>query len=229
MKNIQNKIFVFDVDSTLVKTETLDDIIGIAIDEMFTKRRDILKQKIHEIMNQGMNGEIDFRESLEKRFEVVQVLQKHIDFYNKEILPKYIDYNFKEIIEYIQGKDGVVYVMSAGFIDSIDVVAKKLGVFKKYCFANEFIKKSEKIIGFNKNNPLSQSDGKIIITKKIKNEYPTKEIICIGDGNSDYLIKKEGVANEFWGFWQNVHRKHLAQKANKNFHTSKSLLKFIKD
>jgi len=61
----------------------------------------------------------------------------------------------------------------------------------------------------------------------MKDKYPNKKIICVGDGNGDYLIKRAGVADEFWGFWANVQRESLAKKANKNFDSSKTLLEFI--
>ncbi|MEA3454450.1 MAG: HAD-IB family phosphatase, partial [Candidatus Caldatribacteriota bacterium] len=179
------------------------------------------------ITDLGMDGKINFQESLTRRFETVKISQEHLDLYNNEILPKHIDFNFKEIIKFIQHAGGNVFIVSGGFVDSVGIVARELGVGAEATFANEFIKDKNCVIGFDENNQLAKSDGKVEITKNIKSKHPDKKVICVGDGNSDHLIKKEGVADEFWGFWQNVQREFLIKKANRNFYSSNSLLKFI--
>lgn len=227
MKNFKDTIFIFDVDSTLVRAETLDDVIEIAINSGDALGRDVIMENVREITNLGMDGEINFQESLTRRFEAVQILQEHLDFYNDKILPKHIDLNFKEIIKLIQQSGGSVFVVSGGFMDSVGIVARELGIAAEATFANEFIKNKDVIVGFDKNNKLSGSNGKVEITKDIKIKHPNKKVICVGDGNSDYLIKSNGVADEFWGFWENVQRKSLIEKASRNFYSSDALLKFI--
>jgi HAD superfamily phosphoserine phosphatase-like hydrolase len=229
MKNLENIIFIFDVDSTLVKTETLDDIIEIAVDNdcKCKDNKDLIMKNIKEITDLGMSGNIDFETSLIKRFEIAHILQKHLNFYNEKVLRKYIDFNFKKIISFIQESGGNVFIISGGFGDSINIIADELGVPLESTFANEFIKDKDCVVGFDKNNCLVKNDGKVSITKNIKFKYPNKKVICIGDGNSDYLIKKNGVADEFWGFWQNTKRNSLIKVANQNFYSSKELLEFI--
>ena len=231
MKNLDGTIFIFDVDSTLIRSETLDDIIEIAVnDESQHNSRDdrkLIIQKVREITNLGMNGEIDFQESLKRRFEVVKILQKHIDLYNDEILLQYIDYNFKKIIEFIYKSGGNVFIVSGGFMDNVSIIARELGVGLEATFANEFIKNGDIVIGFDKDNKLISNNGKVEVVRDIKSKHLHKKVICVGDGNSDYLIKKSGVADEFWGFWGNIQREPLVKKANKNFYSSSALLEFI--
>ena len=62
---------------------------------------------------------------------------------------------------------------------------------------------NEKIIGYDKNNPLSKSHGKVKIIKELN----LKGVIrIIGDGYTDYEIKKEGLANYFYLFTENIKR-----------------------
>ena len=232
MKNLRDTIFIFDIDSTLVRTETLEDIIEIAINDgsqYKNNNKELIIQKVKEITDLGMDGKINFQESLTRRFETVQILQEHLDLYNNESLLQYIDFNFKKIIEFIQCSGGSAFIVSGGFMDNVSIVARELGVVVEATFANEFIKDGNKIIGFDKDNKLANSDGKVEIVKDIKNKYPGKKVICVGDGNSDYLVKKMGVADEFWGFWENVQRDLLIKKANRNFYSSNVLLEFIID
>lgn len=231
MKNLGDTIFIFDTDSTLVRTEMLDDVIEIAINDGGQcddkKNKALMIKNVKEITDLGMNGKINFQESLARRFNAVQISQDHLDLYNDEILLKHIDFNFKKIIKSIQNAGGNVFIVSGGFVDSVSVVARELGVAPEATFANEFIKDENYVVGFDKNNQLAKSDGKIQITKKLKLKYPDKKVICVGDGNSDYLIKKSGVADEFWGFWENVQRELLIRKATRNFYSSEKLFQFI--
>jgi D-3-phosphoglycerate dehydrogenase / 2-oxoglutarate reductase len=231
MKNLKNTIFIFDIDSTLVKTETLDDIIGIAINDGdqcdSQESKELIIQKVKEITDLGMNGEINFQESLNRRFESVQISQKYIDLYNDEILLQHIDFNFKKIIEFIYNAGGAVFIVSGGFMDNVSIVARELGVGMEATFANEFIKDRGIVIGFDNNNKLINNNGKVEVARDIKSKHLYKKVICVGDGNSDYLIKKSGVADEFWGFWGNVQRNLLIKKADRNFYSSEALLRFI--
>jgi len=123
MKNSKDTIFIFDTDSTLVRTETLDDVIEIAINngnqcDDIVKRKSMI-ENVKKITDLGMNGKINFQESLARRFDTVQILQKHLDLYNNEILPKHIDFNFKEIIKFIQHAGRNVFIVSGGFVDSV--------------------------------------------------------------------------------------------------------------
>lgn len=231
MKNLKDTIFIFDTDSTLVKTEMLDDVIEIAINDASQcddkANKELMIESVKEITDLGMNGEINFGESLARRFDTVQISQEHLDLYNNEILPKHIDFNFKNIIKSIQNAGGNVFIVSGGFVDSVGIVARELGVTAEATFANEFIKDKNCVVGFDKDNQLAKSDGKVRVTKNIKTKHPHKKVICVGDGNSDYLIKKSGVADEFWGFWEHVQRELLIKKANRNFYSSNALLEFI--
>jgi D-3-phosphoglycerate dehydrogenase len=223
---LKNTIFIFDVDSTIVKGETLEEVIELAISNQANK--DILLKRIQEITNLGMEGKIDFKKSLEKRLSIVRILQKHLDLYNDNILTQQTDFRFKEIMQYINSQGGKTFIVSGGFMDNIKPLAESLDLDEGSYFANEFVKEKGEIVGFNKSNPLSESDGKVKIVQEIKNANKDRQVICIGDGNSDYLIKKEGIANEFWGFWANVKRRNIEKKADRNFYSSKELLEFIK-
>ena len=78
-------------------------------------------------------------------------------------------------------------------------------------FANTFVfDEDDLIIGFDQTNPLSQHNGKV---NCLKSSGIQGEIQIIGDGYSDFVMKKEGVADKFFAFTENVSRK---QKKNNN-------------
>ncbi len=62
MENLENIIFIFDVNSTLVKTETLDDIIEIAVNDCKCKNsKDLIMKNIKEIMDLRMSGKLTLK------------------------------------------------------------------------------------------------------------------------------------------------------------------------
>ena len=63
----------------------------------------------------------------------------------------------------------------------------------------------------DKNNPLSKNNGKV---KTIKNLNLDGNVIVIGDGYTDYEIKKYGFANKFYLFIENIKRKNILDKGD---------------
>jgi hypothetical protein len=60
-----NKYFVIDFDSTFTKVEAFDVLAEISLKDHPDQEKRI--QQIKDITNQGMDGSISFRESLERR------------------------------------------------------------------------------------------------------------------------------------------------------------------
>ena len=67
---------LIDFDSTIIQTETIEEIANISLKKN-PDREHILK-KITDLTNKAMNGEIDFPEALEKRLELLNSNRKHI-------------------------------------------------------------------------------------------------------------------------------------------------------
>jgi D-3-phosphoglycerate dehydrogenase len=71
-----NKYFVIDFDSTFTKVEAFDVLADISLNGQPDKTK--IKQQVAEITNQGMNGSLSFRESLEQRLALLNPEKKHI-------------------------------------------------------------------------------------------------------------------------------------------------------
>src|SRR5687767_5984099 len=99
-----NKYFVIDFDSTFTKVEAFDVLADISLEGLPEKEN--LKNKIKDITNQGMDGSLSFRESLEQRIALLSPNQKHLTRLvevlkdkvsesfkrNKEFFTKYADH-----------------------------------------------------------------------------------------------------------------------------------------
>ena len=94
---------------------------------------------------------------------------------------------------------------------------------KNHIYANNFVFDDNDIVtGFDDKNVLSMDKGKVEIVKNLNLDGT---IHVIGDGYTDYEIKKEGFADYFYLFAENIKRESLINNAD---FLVKSLDQFIK-
>jgi D-3-phosphoglycerate dehydrogenase / 2-oxoglutarate reductase len=214
-----NKYFVIDFDSTFTKVEAFDVLADISLKDHPEKEK--RKKEIHEITNQGMNGSISFRESLEKRLNLLSPSQSHIPPLVKELKGK-VSESFKRNKDFFQKHSDNIYIISNGFREFIEPIVTDFGIKPENILANEFrFDLDGKVIGFDTDNPLSANNGKVEQLKKLN--LPG-DVYVIGDGYTDYEIKHAGLANKFYAFTENIERESIMGKAD---HIAPSLDEFL--
>ncbi len=207
--NNKKRNYIFDFDSTLTRVEALDVLAEITLSANPNKNKII--KKIINITNLGISGEISFTESLEKRIKLLKA--------NKSDLVKLIDNLKKQVSksinnnkEFFKNYSDHIYVISCGFKEFIDPIVKEYGISPERVYANTFkFDKTGNIVGFDTNNPLSKHNGKITC---LKNMNLKGEIQVIGDGYSDYVTRKAGVADKFFAYTENISRAKTIQNAD---------------
>jgi D-3-phosphoglycerate dehydrogenase len=214
-----NKYFVIDFDSTFTKVEAFDVLADISLNG--NPDKEIAKQQIIDITNQGMNGEISFRESLEKRLSLLSPEKKHIQPLI-DLLKSKVSESFKRNKEFFATYADNIFIISNGFREFIEPVVSEFGIKPSNILANEFrFDDKGRIIGFDKDNPLSENNGKV---EQLKRLNLPGDIYVIGDGYTDYEIKHSGLANKFYAFTENVERENVSSKAD---HIAPSLDEFL--
>ena len=208
--------FIIDYDSTFIKVESLDELSKISNGDDET-----INNKISEITNLGMEGKISFSDSLRKRIELIECNKEDI-VKTVEILEKKVSDSFKNNISFLKNNAENILIVSSGFHELIEPIVIKYGIKKENIFANKFLYDNDKVIGYDKKNPLSKSQGKVNILKELKLKG---EVHVIGDGYTDYEIKKEGLANYFYLFIENIKRESVVKSAD---YLLKSIDQFIK-
>ena len=197
---------IIDFDSTFIKIESLDELLKICNNQ---NKKTI--KKIEEITKMGMEGIISFEESLYERFKLLTINKNDIQNVIKS-LNNNISESFIRNKEFINKNRKKIFIISGGFVEIIYPVVSKFGIKKSNIFANNFkIDVDDNIIGYDRNNPLSKNKGKIEI---LKNLNLNGKINVIGDGYTDYEIKKEGYADKFYLFIENIKRKNILDKAD---------------
>ena len=217
--NTKKRSYVFDFDSTLTKVEALDVLAEITLTN--NPNKNAIIQEIIDITNLGIDGEISFTESLERRIQLLKA--------NKADLSSLVNALKKQVSKSIESNKSFfedfaenIYVISCGFKEFIDPIVKEYNIPSERVFANTFeFARDGEIIGFDANNPLSKHNGKIQCLKDMNLEG---EIQVIGDGYSDYVTREAGIADTFFAYTENVSREKTTENAD---HIAPNLDEFL--
>ena len=213
---------ILDFDSTIIKGESLD----LLAETVFENRLEpnLKLQEIKKLTDEGMEGRISFQESLNRRLKILELDQFHL---NKAItsVTKLISPSFKENIDWLKRYRDNILIFSGGFKNMIKPVAMKLGLKEENIYANELIFKNGKFNGVNKKNLLSRSGGKL---NQVKQLGLNKNLIVVGDGITDWEIKKLGGQVTFFAYTENVSRKNVVDKADFEANNFDEVVKYIK-
>ena len=201
--------YVFDFDSTLTKVEALDVLAEITLES--NPKKDQIIQEIIDITNLGIDGEISFTESLEKRIKLLKANKADLSGL-VAALKKQVSKSIESNKEFFENFADDIYVISCGFKEFIDPIVKEYNIPSERVYANTFeFADDGEIVGFDANNPLSQHNGKI---KCLKDMSLEGEIQVIGDGYSDYVTREAGVADTFFAYTENVSRDKTTENAD---------------
>ncbi len=204
-----NKYIVIDFDSTFTKVEAFDVLAEISLKD-HPDQKNMVKQII-DITNQGMDGSLSFRESLEKRVALLSPNRRHLEQLVKVLKDK-VSESFKRNREFFQQYADNIYIISNGFHAFIDPIVMEYGIKQENIFANRFqFDEQGNVVGFDKENPLSANNGKV---EQLKRLNLPGDVYVIGDGYTDYEIKHAGLANKFFAFTENVERERVLKNAD---------------
>ncbi len=196
-----NKNYIFDFDSTFISVEGLDVLAEISLSNN-SKKSEIL-QEVQKITDLGIDGEITTTQSLESRLKLLNANKNHLDLLVGELKQK-VSLSIQKHRDFFKKYSENIYIVSAGFKEFIVPIVADYNIPSERVFANTFeFDENENIIGFDRGNPLSKNNGKI---ECLQNLNLKGEIYMIGDGYSDYITKKAGVADKFFAYTENIER-----------------------
>ena len=111
-----NNLFLFDVDSTLINQEVIELIASHAN----------VQQKVKEITDRAMAGEIDFEQSLTERVSLLTGLNSStLAAVKSEVT---LTDGASELISTLQAQGDHVAIVSGGFVEVISDLMKKLQI-----------------------------------------------------------------------------------------------------
>ena len=200
---------ILDFDSTIINTESLDVLAEIALNK--NKNKKSMISKIKYLTNLGMEGEISFQESIQKRISLLKANKMHIDILSQKLI-EFISPSFLKNKEWISKYNESIYVISGGFRETILKTCGLLNIKSSNVFGNSFqYDSSDYICGIDNNNYLSKTNGKVhqIQALGIRNK-----IIAVGDGKTDAEIKNIGDNVIFLGYTGNIARTYVVDNCD---------------
>ena len=169
---MKNKLAVFDFDSTLMDGETI---------EFFAKELGI-EEKVRDITNKAMQGQLDFFESLTERVSFLKGLQISVIDKICQALP--IMPGAKEVINGLHEMGYKVVCFSGGFRNATKIFADKLKLDAE--FANILHVKNGLLTGLV-GGEMMFNDSKGLMLKRLQNllEVDIADTLAVGDGAND--------------------------------------------
>ena len=180
-----NKIFLLDVDSTLINEEVIDLLAAQAG----------VSKEVSQITSSAMAGELDFSESLVKRVSLLAGLSiTAIAHVQKKIT---LTNGAADLITALQSRGDIVAVVSGGFTEIISPLLATLKISRFKANSLEIIE--------------GQLTGKVngeIVDRRAKAEFlkelvalsgiPLSDTVAIGDGANDIdMIQSAGIGVAF--------------------------------
>ncbi len=172
IKNRNKKIFISDMDSTVIAHETLNDVaehLG-------------LKEEVAKITEQAMAGTIDFEDSLQQRVKLLseENAQAFDVVHSNLIINQGVETTLKTLKKY----NVKTALVSGGFDITAQLVGEKLGF--DYTYANTIEFDNDIITGNLIGDILGQESKQQILLSLCKKHSTTpKNSIAIGDGAND--------------------------------------------
>ncbi|MDQ0221890.1 phosphoserine phosphatase SerB [Streptococcus moroccensis] len=178
-------LLVMDVDSTLIREEAIDilgDLAGVG-------------DQVAAITELAMQGKLDFEEALEERVSLLKGLPETIfDLVVNQIT---LTKGAKELVDELHSRGYKIGLVSGGFHENVDPIAKELGI--DYVKANRLEVRDGVLTG--------RTEGEIV-TKATKvamlrawaddNDLDLSETIAMGDGANDLpMIETAGIGIAF--------------------------------
>ena len=123
-----------------------------------------------------------------------------------------IDTSFLDNINFFKKHFDSIYIVSGGFKSIIHSVLNSALDADWNVYANEFVFDDKgNVKGVEEGNPLSLSKGKVELVKSLNLK---NDIIIVGDGYTDYEIKKFNVAKYFLAYTAHIKRNNVINNAD---------------
>jgi phosphoserine phosphatase len=182
---VKKYLLVIDVDSTMIEQEVIEllaDRVG-------------LRDRVKLLTDQAMAGEIDFREALLQRVELLKGLSAEVF---QDILAEIkITKGVPELVSSIQQSNGMVGAISGGFTQVLQPLAQSLGL--DFYTANNLEVIDGLITGKISGEIVdAEMKAKTLLLWARQNGFEVADTVAIGDGANDVpMLKASGFGVAF--------------------------------
>ncbi|KAH8406865.1 hypothetical protein KR222_008795 [Zaprionus bogoriensis] len=204
----QSDIVCFDVDSTVICEEGIDELA-----EFCGKGSEVAR-----VTKEAMGGSMSFQDALRIRLNIIRPSQQQVADFIKQ-RPSTLSRNVKRFVAQLKADGKQVFLISGGFDCLIAPVAGELGIPLSDMYANKMLFDYKGAYdSFDTSQPTSRSGGKAEAIGAIRKRLAAGGdsaapllITMIGDGATD--LEAVPPANHFIGYGGNVVRAEVYRRA----------------
>lgn len=181
------KLIVFDMDSTLVSNETIDELAEIAG----------IREDVSRITRKAMDGEIDYIQSIRERVRLLKGMPSEVLEEMKSSLT--LNPGARELISSLRSMKYRIALVSGGFTVFTEKMKEELQL--DYAFGNRLEVKDNRLTG-NLEEPILDARGKQRVIEEIMmaEGISASEVVVVGDGANDtVMVKNAGLGIAFRG------------------------------
>lgn len=171
----RKKVIVFDMDSTIVDGEIIDEMAKLAG----------VGKRVATITEKGMQGKIDYGESLLTRVSLLKGLR--VDSLEPFAGTLKLTKGSEELIAALKEMGFKVALISGGFSYFTDILKKRLGF--DYAFGNQLEIKRDRLTGRIRGRIIDARRKAEIMDEICRKEGITRdEVVAVGDGSNDRIM-----------------------------------------
>ena len=179
------RLVCFDMDSTLIQTEVIDELAEKAG----------VGAEVKKITERAMHGEIDFKESFRERVALLKGLDESVLKEIAENLP--ITDGAERLLKTLKYYGYKIAILSGGFTYFGNFLKNKFDF--DYVFANELEIVNGKLTGRHLNEIVDgQRKAELLERIAFKEDIHLEQVIAVGDGANDLpMLEKAGLGIAF--------------------------------
>jgi len=196
------KLIVFDCDSTLSKIEGIDELARLRGPETF--------YEIETLTNAAMNGKVAIDEIFARRLDIIQPTVPFCEQVG-QLYIEHIEPTAIATLEKLRSEGWTVAIVSGGFTQVIEPLAKHLGIDRIEAVPLKF-NIDGSYAGYDETAPPTRNGGKPEIIAQLKAELAPTQIVMVGDGISDLETRTE--VDTFIGFGRYADREKVRAEAD---------------
>ena len=169
------RLVFFDVDSTLVTIEGVDELAGG-------------NREIARLTEAAMNGDIPLDQVYGKRLEIIRPSRQRVEQLGEQYQSSLVE-GAEETIRTLRENGVSVHLVTAGIEQAILPLARHLGLEPRVVHAVRLeFASAGAYRGFDRRSPLAQPGGKELVVRDVRARSKAKAAF-IGDGVSDLEAK----------------------------------------
>jgi len=182
----ERQLFVFDMDSTLIQGEVIDELAKMAG----------VADRVVAITASAMRGEIEFQESFRRRVALLAGLPEHRA---KELLERIpLMEGAERLFRTLKKRGAKTAILSGGFTFFGTYLKEKLGV--DYVYANELDVDADGYVTGEVRGQIVDGARKAELLVKIagRESIPLQQVVAVGDGANDLpMLRLAGMGIAF--------------------------------